>query len=215
MTRRSKKTLIERRPRMAISLGVGNSLTLDYYSSMGEPLNANLGARPARVWWAINNGVGGAQTPALTSSFAATAQPYFKGGVECVLEFCELTNHIGAGASFAVARDAAIAYCAQARAAGWKLAFHIPTPRAERATPGYEASFSAWQVGQLAVYDQACAYFLANPQHYDYLFNLAVVPELDDPYDTTYYQSDGCHFTAAGIAAKTAAVAAAILARGY
>lgn len=194
-------------PRLAIAVGHGNSLTLDYFDRITGLLTASQAQHPAQVWSATNQGVGGAWTTDLITAFPALHARFFNPLLTCTLVFCELTNHLGAGASFAVARDAAISYCATARAAGWRLRFCIPTPRAERATPGYEASASAWQVGQKTRYEQCCDYFRSHPEHYDDMKDLSVVPALSNPYDTTYYLADGCHKTEAGIAAKAAAVA--------
>lgn len=196
-------------PKLCTMVGHGNSLTLDYFGQMTARLAATQALHPAQVWNAINRGVGGAWTTDLSAEFLTAVQPYFSPHRLCLLVFCELTNHIGAGASFVTARDAAISYCATARGLGWKLAFLIPTPRAERTDPGYSGSASAWRPGQLAVYQQACDYFRAHTEHYDYVKDLSVVPELDDPHDPTYVLADGCHNTQAGIDAKAAAAATA------
>lgn len=202
-------------PKLCTMVGHGNSLTLDYFGQMTTLLAANQAQHPRQVWNAINCGHGGAWTTDLTAEFAAVVQPYYSPYRLCLLQFCELTNHIGAGASFTVARDAAIDYCAMARGLGWKLAFHIPTPRAERTDPGYSASASAWRPGQLAIYQQACDYFRAHPEHYDYSTDLSVVPELDDPRDTLYYGPDGCHGTQTGIDAKALTVATVTAGWGF
>ncbi len=195
-------------PQIATMLGVGNSLTLDYFGQMTGRLGATQALlHPGRVWDATNLGVGGAWTTDLAATFAATSARYYSPFRRCVLHFCELTNHIGAGATFVTARDAATAYCATARAAGWFLVFHIPTPRAERTDPGYAASASAWRTGQKDVYDQCVAYFRTHPEHYNAVVDLAAV--LPDPHDTAMYLADGCHCTQAGQDAKASAVAAA------
>lgn len=198
-------------PRLSVLVGVGNSLTLDYWDLMGPLLATSQAQHPKHVWSSVNQAVGSTQTPTFTTLFTALSARLYNPLRTCVLQFCELTNHIGAGNTFATVRDAAITYCNTVRAAGWKLAFHIPTPRAERATPGYEASASAWQVGQLAIYDQVCNYFRGRPlgELWDFPpLDLPMVPELADPYNTTFYLADGCHNPTAGINAKAAAVAA-------
>jgi len=196
-------------PKFCIAVGAGNSLTLDYFDTMTTLLVANQASHPLQVWYAVNKATGGIQTPALASEFMTAVHRFYNPARLCLLHFCELTNHIGAGASFTVARDAAISYCDTARSLGWKVAFHIPTPRAQKSDPGYSGSASAWATGQKAIYDQAVAYFRAHPEHYDYVLDLAAVPELDDPLDTFYYQADGCHLNANAITAKANAVAAA------
>lgn len=215
MTRRSLKTAAQARPRVCVCVGVGNSLTLDYFSSLGPLLSATQQSHPRQVWTVYNKAVGSTQTPTFTSTFATAVQPLFKNTQLCLLHFCEVSNHIAAGASFVTARDAAIAYCVQARTAGWKLAFHIPTPRVEVTDPGYEGSVSAWSPGEKAIYEETCAYFRTHAEHYDFLVDLPTVPQLAAPQDTTYYQSDGVHCTAAGITAKAAAVAAATVSWGF
>jgi len=197
-------------PRQAITVFHGNSLTLDYSDTLTTLLAQNQASHPALVWTGQNKGTGGISTPALASEFSSVVHRFYNPNRLCLLQYQELGNHIqNLGASFATARDAAISYLATARALGWKLAFHVPTPRAQKSDGGtYTDSFSAWDPGRKATFDQCCDYFRNNPQHYDYLLDLSTATNLTDPFNTTYYDTDGCHFTAAGITAKAAAVAA-------
>lgn len=197
-------------PLPAVNVGHGNSLTLDYFDLMQPLLVTNQASHPAQVWWCLNVGVGGTSTPAMASSFLTAVHRYYNPALVNLLTFQEIGNHIGnLGASFATVRDATISYCATARGLGWKVAFHVPTPRAQKSDPGYSGSFSAWDPGRKAVFDQTCDYFRVHTEHYDFPpLDLAAVAELADPFNTTYYDADGCHFTATGQAAKAAAVAA-------
>jgi hypothetical protein len=196
--------------RFSITVCHGNSLTLDYADILNASLRANQASHPQQVWTAWNKGTGVISTPALAAEFMTVVQRHYTPQRTCLLQFQELGNHIqNLGASFTTARDAAISYCATARSLGWKLAFHIPTPRAQDTDPGYSGSASAWDPGKKAIFDQTCDYFRSHPEHYDFLLDLAAVPELSDPFNLTYYDPDGCHFTATGINIKAAAVAAA------
>lgn len=195
-------------PRQAITVFHGNSLTLDYSDGVTALLAQNQASHPSLVWTGQNKGTGGISTPALASEFLSVVHRFYNPNRVCLLQYQELGNHIqNLGASFATARDAAISYCATARALGWKLAFHIPTPRAQKSDPGYSGSFSAWDPGRKATFEQCCDYFRSHPEHYDYLLDLSGVPTLADPFDLTYYDADGCHFTSSGIDAKALEVA--------
>jgi hypothetical protein len=196
-------------PRFCTTVGHGNSLTLDYFDEMSTRLAANQASHTKQIWYAVNKATGGLWTTQLAAEFTAVVQRFYNPRRLCLLQFCELSNHTGAGSTWDVIRDATIAYCANARGLGWKLAFHIPTPRAQRSDPGYSGSASAWRVGELTTFNTVCDFFRAHTEHYDFALDLAAVSELSNPLNLTYYQADGCHLTAAGIAAKAAAVAAA------
>lgn len=184
----------------------GNSLTLDYANELRTLLIASQASHPASICHVINSGTGSTTTNDMIAAFAAEVAGYYNPNMTCWLLFCELTNQIaqaGVNGTLAAVIASAESYMATARAAGWKIAYLNPTPRATITDPGYEASFSAWSnATEKGIYDSACAYFLAHPEQYDLLINLATVPELANPLDTTYYDPDGVHNTATGITAK-------------
>ena len=196
-------------PRQAITVFHGNSLTLDYSDTLTTLLAGNQASHPLLVWYGVNKGTGGISTPALASEFLAVVHRFYNQKRVCLLQFQELGNHIqNLGGSFATVRDATISYLANARSLGWKVAFHAPTPRAQKSDNAYSGSFSAWDPGRKATFDACRDYFLTHTEHADFTLDLAV-QELSNPFDLTYYDPDGCHFTAAGILAKAAIVAAA------
>lgn len=194
-------------PKLAKLVCDGNSLTLDYPPDLLTLLKASQASHPSKVWAVINSGLGSTTTDAMIASFAADVTPHYNPYLVNLLLYCELTNQIAAGGTLAATKASAINYCDAARAAGWKLAFVIPTPRASVTDSGYSSSLSAWSnAGEKSVYDDACTYFRNAPQHYDYLIDLPATASLNDPLDTTYYSADGVHMTTAGVLAKAQAI---------
>jgi lysophospholipase L1-like esterase len=197
-------------PRVVRVVCDGNSLTLDYANELRTMLIASQASHQTTICHVINSGTGSATTNDMIAAFAAEVSPFYNPDMDCWLLFCELTNQIaqaGVNGTAAAVKASAESYMATARAAGWIVVYVNPTGRASVTDPGYDASLSAWSnAGEKAIYDEVCAYFLAHPELYDMVIDLAAVPELANPLNTTYYQTDGVHNTAAGITAKAQAV---------
>lgn len=208
-------------PKFAWSVHHGNSLTRDsttsnelitsYPAVLNGLLKASQASHPGQAYIVVRRGTGSITTPELQALFLSEVHQHYNPALPCIVHINEVGNHITQGATQQGAIDAMIAYCNNAKSLGWLVCFHVPPPRASITDPGYEGSFSAWRGTQLASWQGACDYFRTHPEHYDFIVDWPVVPELADPKNTTYYTADGVHFNDAGAAVKASSTHAEML----
>lgn len=171
----------------------GNSITRGAFSS-----DDAVWAYPAQLqrlldlydpgnWTVHNEGTDGIQTPALTTEFAAVVDA-LAGASTNVVVVHEGTNHLKTGGVTPAQAFAAMqSYCETASGLGWIVYVCTGTTRDEAIAASIETYNVLLRAGYAAFADE--------------LIDLAIVPELTDPTDETYFHSDGTHFVDAGFTA--------------
>lgn len=146
-------------------------------------------------------GFDGFTTSQLIANFASVVQPLFASGVGAnIVIVHEGANEIKNGVPLQQAIDNMLAYCAQARAAGWEVWICTATPRIN----------TVQVMTDIAAFN---TYVRANVSSFgERLVDLAADPSLDDPADLAFYMNDGIHPIDPGYAAIAQAVFAVAMA---
>jgi hypothetical protein len=176
----------------------GNSLTRGAFSLLDEvysypaQLTRLLASFEPGEWVVHNEGTDGLRLPAMLTEFNTVVNVHAGAGANIVI-MQELGNTLQTPKTAQQVIDDALAYCNAAQLAGWTVYMCTATPRA------------TWGSHQ-ATLDTINAYVRANFQDFgSRLIDLAVVQELTDPTNLTYYDGDGTHLKNSGFTAMALA----------
>ncbi len=187
----------------------GNSITFGYGIGASDAYPAKLGTSLGNAYAVVNYGVTNQTTADMSADAAtqidSTLPAYSTSGV---LIAWEATNDIFFGASLATCQSRWNTYFSARATAGWasngsKLVAMTAISRGNFSDqPGMSAILDSWNTWLRANYSTYATH----------LVDLAADARLSNFNNTTYYQADKCHLTAAGCAVVAELVEAAVFA---
>lgn len=185
----------------------GNSITLGFGVGASDAYPAKLGTSLGNAYAVVNYGVTGQTTTNMSSDAATQIDSTLPAySTSAVLIAWEATNDIFLGADLATCQSRWNTYFSARVTAGWasngsKLVAMTCIARGNFSDqPGMSAILDSWNTWLRANYSTYATH----------LVDVAADARLSNFNDTTYYQADKCHLTAAGNAVLAELVEAAL-----